>query len=95
MICGVEDDDMLEPKYIVYFDEVHEIEDIIIFSGFQKHCEVAHSLHGKVVSAGFVEIKTVADVTLIRCYGESDSLKVQARPVEDTALAGERLQLAK
>lgn len=85
---------MLEPKYIVYHDELHEIDDVVIFSGYQKHCEVAHRLHGPVISAGFVEMwASIYGVVEITCSGESDSLKVQSRPEEDAALIAERLQL--
>ena len=91
---------MLEPKYIIYHDEVNDIEDIIIFSGFQKHIEVAHHLHGKVVSAGFIKLTATdnpegssgPDVN-IQCYGESNTLHIQSRPDEDTEIARHRLQL--
>ena len=72
---------MLEPKYIVYHDEVHEIDDVVIFSGFQKHCDVAHQLHGPVISAGFVDMyATIYGEVDVVCSGESDSLKVASRP---------------
>lgn len=62
-------------------------EQIIIFSSGLYHADVAGSF--KVISAGFMDLQyNHPDVSVhIHCYGESESLKVKARPHEDKILA--------
>ena len=74
------------PKYIVI--EGSMTDDIFIFPNYKDHSEVAFALKGfgEVVSAGFVYI----DEDNVKCFGQSASLKLQARDV-DSLLAQKAL----
>jgi len=68
----------MDLKYIVV--EGALCDEIIIFSNIILHADIAKKLGAGVISAGFIK----KDWT---CYGESVSLKLKSRPVEDTELA--------
>jgi hypothetical protein len=66
----------MKSKYIV-FKEKGGIETLIQFEVIVKHSDLSIQF-GTPVSAGFI--------TDNRCHGHSESLKLTARPVEDTIL---------
>jgi len=78
---------MLKTKYIVYKNDLG-IKDIIIFSSFETHSDVATKMGFVPVSAGFVNIHTSKDEDLIivNCYGKSVSLDLSANK-DDSGLA--------
>lgn len=75
---------MKELKYIVVSD-YEGIERAIVFDPKIVHRDVAkiHSAsHGpRVISAGFCTL-----FPEVRAYGESESLRLESRPVEDTGI---------
>lgn len=68
----------MKTKYIVFDNGL--IDDMLIFSDMQTHDFIARGLH--VISAGFLSVYN----NKVSCYGESFSLKLQARP-EDEKIA--------
>ena len=73
---------MSRRKYIVVRQGTLEMP--ILFSELQSHAEVAHAFKpAEVISAGFWG--TNADDRFV-CYGESVSLKLKAREVEDSRI---------
>ena len=72
---------MLRTKYIIFED--NGLEDIIVFSGLQKHDSIARRLGLRPISAGFFVIDADG---IPKCYGESTSLKLESRE-EDTKIA--------
>jgi hypothetical protein len=81
----------MKTKYITYKADVGE--DIIVFSLFETHADIAHRLNLEVISAGFIYITTTAPDGDFKaeCYGDSVSLKVKSRPAEDAELANRML----
>lgn len=69
-----------ERKYIVIDNGMYE--EMITFNGARGHDQMAKTLGGEVVSAGFI----IHDGTQFVCYGESVSLEVKSRP-KDTDIA--------
>lgn len=63
------------------------------FNGLQNHSDVARSLHGKPVGAGFIHINAVdgrlaqenccVPIIKIKCYGRSVSLNLDSREEAD------------
>ncbi len=72
-------------KYIVLDNDLNVIP--IIFPDFVKHDMIHMYLGGKVISAGFIHFIQGR----LECYGESISLKVKARPEEDTELVNKMI----
>jgi hypothetical protein len=74
-------------KYIVVKPSNYEI--IIVFSSLMMHSHMANG-YRNVISAGFVSIKVAEKDGITSpigfCYGESDSLNLKSREVEDTKL---------
>lgn len=83
-------------KYIVVEDASGQ-ENIYLFSSTLKHSDMAHTICGpsfmagcwrrsgspKVVSAGFISYD---GYTVLKCDGESTSLRVKSRGYKDTIL---------
>lgn len=59
----------------------------VVFSDLLGHADVAAALRGKVVGAGFCFIKD----NKYRCWGESISLRVKSREVEDERILNKYL----
>lgn len=80
---------MRQTKYIVYDTPLNEV--MIIFGATQQHADIAHQLgvRDDIISAGFLSIglkETDGDCD-VSAYGDSLSLRVESRPVEDSRLA--------
>jgi len=69
---------MKELKYIVTKNN-----DFAIFSKLSAHTDVARSLYGKPVGAGFCKLFWEDDEIKIKCYGRSVSLELLSREKED------------
>jgi len=78
---------MNDTKYIVVKPSDYEI--MIIFSALTIHATMANG-YNNVISAGFVSIRTEEKDGITSpigyCYGESSSLNLKSREVEDTVL---------
>jgi len=78
---------MNDTKYIVVKPSDYEI--MIIFSALTTHATMANG-YNNVISAGFVSIRTEEKDGITSpigyCYGESSSLNLKSREVEDTVL---------
>ena len=72
---------MSKSKYVV-FEESGGLETLVHFEVVIKHSDISIQ-YATPISAGFI--------TDGQCHGHSESLKLTARPVEDTAL-WDRLQ---
>lgn len=75
---------MYKPKYIIADGSA------IIFSAAITHSTMARGM-GRIDGAGFVDFQTEVDSfgeTIIKAvaYGESTSLDIKSRPVEDSAI---------
>ncbi len=75
---------MYKPKYIIADGSA------IIFSAVITHSTMARGM-GRIDGAGFVDFQTEIDSygeTIIKAvaYGESTSLDIKSRPVEDSAI---------
>jgi len=75
---------MYKPKYIIADGSA------IIFSAAITHSTMARGM-GRIDGAGFVDFQTEIDSygeTIIKAvaYGESTSLDIKSRPVEDSAI---------
>lgn len=82
----------MKTKYIIVSDNTG-MEQIVIFSQFMNHNDVARGIHGKVISAGFIAISSDNDGPVIICYGRSESLNIDSRPDEDVLIAKEQLDI--
>jgi hypothetical protein len=73
---------MLQLKYIIH--NIAGYPEPVIFGPGYQHDMMARLIGVKdnVVSAGFLQITTKG----VRCYGESLSLGVSSRPIEDSEL---------
>jgi hypothetical protein len=69
-------------KYVV-IDNAMGVEVPIIFSHLEQH---DHFLGWHVISAGFVTIYPMDDFLFAGCFGESVSLKIKSRGIEDEKL---------
>lgn len=69
---------MFNAKYVVFED--NGLEDMMIFSSLQKHVDIVHAADLNPISAGFIDHG-------LHCFGESNSLNLEARPEEDRAIA--------
>ena len=74
-----------DPKYIV-FENGYGIEEIIVFSKFQTHSQIAAWLYVEPLSAGFIQFTERGP----QCYGNSTSLKIASRST-DSELAAKTL----
>lgn len=68
----------MQAKYIRW--DTGLVDAIIIFPDFVQHRDMAAGLHGKIISAGFINPET------LNCYGKSISLDLKSLP-EDSDLA--------
>jgi hypothetical protein len=69
-----------DPKYIVFRSGEDEV--VVIFPCFVTHSDMALAMpHLKPISAGFVAIGVVPKLG-VQVYGESVSLKLSPRPVD-------------
>lgn len=74
-------------KYIcVSSPRMNAEEAIIIFPQAMIHKEMARGFH-EVHSAGFVSLFDDDGTPSVKCWGESESLKVKSRPEIDSKLA--------
>lgn len=69
-------------KYIVYYNNKLETEDIVVFTFVQKHSDVAKQLPGAPISAGFISFYNSGDGVQVMCEGESDSLNLKSRTID-------------
>jgi hypothetical protein len=72
-----------ETKYIVT-----DKNDFAIFTDLSKHSDVARSLFGKPVGAGFCRIQNNRFI----CYGESVSLNLESRLKDEDIINGRLLR---
>lgn len=90
----------MKTKYITFNNHYGE-PDIVVFSGFQKHSDVAQDFNltksevqfepMTIIGAGFISFNaTDTEHVLVECYGKSDSLGVACHPGDD-ALANRLL----
>ena len=79
-------------KYIIFEGEFLP-EEMHIFFEVTNHGEVAERLfvEDKIISAGFLKINEYGAV----CYGHSESLKVDSRPVKDAKVFNRHNKLTK
>lgn len=75
----------MRSKYIVITQGKVELP--IVFSELMQHIDVARSLGCRVVGAGFCEIQDNQYV----CYGESISLEIESRLLEDDVVLNRML----
>lgn len=71
-------------KYIIIDDGAIPLP--MVFSGFQKHSDVALRMGAvKILGAGFCYIDNAGEPAFV-CYGESISLNVKSRESEDSKI---------
>lgn len=74
-------------KYVI-----DEYKNVAVFSPTATHADVARTMHGKPIAAGFIRfgIGTVVEdgerVAYANCFGESISLNIKSRGQEDADL---------
>ena len=82
---------MHRTKYITFARG--SLEDIIVFSPFMQHKDVAKTVlaGAEILGAGFIDFSaTVGGEVSCECYGDSISLKIKSRE-EDNTIANDRL----
>lgn len=66
--------------------------DFAIFTELSNHSDVARSLHGKPVGAGFCNlICTIEDEPAIECFGYSATLNLESRGEVDAAIINKHI----
>lgn len=76
-------------KYVMFWDRVRDRLEPVVFSESMIHADVARCMgRGRVVvSAGFVSMTMRDDMPFPSTHGRSDSLNIDTRPEDSTALA--------
>ena len=68
-------------KYII----VEKNSSPVIFQNYLLHCDVAKAF-GKIRSAGFCTLSCDGERLIVKCFGESSTLKIISNPIEDQKL---------